>query len=168
MKAASSRWRTTVAAKSPFGCSTSGTFPVGMLVAQVGEPVLVAPLALDAAGVGVEQPRLADEIERQFESAMSSSSIGARPDHCDSDAQHQRIVRQRHDVFEQRCRVDSPARLLERSAPGSRHPIRSHALRAFRRSRWRWARTAALSAGSEAVMAPDGTTQIDTASPRRV
>ena len=53
---------------------------VGMLVAQEGEVVLVAPLALDDAGMSVEQPRLANEVERQ---------IGER----DVLLQHRRVTR---------------------------------------------------------------------------
>ena len=53
-----------VTAKSPFGCSTSSTLRYSRGVAQIGERVLVAALALDRRRIGVERPRLADEVER--------------------------------------------------------------------------------------------------------
>ena len=50
--------------KSPFGCSTSVRLQVLRFLAQVGELVLVAAAALEFARVGEQQPRLAEEVER--------------------------------------------------------------------------------------------------------
>ena len=52
-------------AKSPFSLLDKQQVRVGMFVAQVGKRILVASVAFDLARIGVEQPRLADEIERQ-------------------------------------------------------------------------------------------------------
>ena len=92
-----------VAAKSPFGCSTSSRLAIGVLVAQVGKVVLAAPLALDLAGIGVEQPRLADQVERQVGERDVLLQHGRPPRPLRQPMpEHQRVVGEGHDIVEQR------------------------------------------------------------------
>ena len=91
---------------------------VGMLVAQVGERILVASLAFDLAGIGVEQPRLPDQVERQVgeRDVLLQHRRLARPFRQPM-AEDQRIVGKAEEQFEQiglSCRmIRYRPRLLE-------------------------------------------------------
>ncbi len=78
----------------------------GVLVAQVGERVLVAALALDLAGVGVVEARLPDQVERQVgkRDVLLQHRRLARPLRQPM-PEHQRIVGKGEDVCEERRRV---------------------------------------------------------------
>ena len=105
-----------VTAKSPFFCSTSRRLRKARGVAEIGELVGVAPLALDLARERQPEPRLADQVEGDVgEGDVLLQHRGVAAPFGQAVAEHEAAVAQAQQVLE---RADRPAAIT--CGPASR------------------------------------------------
>ncbi len=89
--------------KSPFGCSANIGVQILAVLAQKGDLILAAAAALDFTRIGQQQPRLADQIERDIGQAqilfergrMSHPFAQPLPEHQAQVAEAQHVAEQR-------------------------------------------------------------------------